>query len=269
MGITRAERPDFFYGFGRQLTFTVRVLLALQVLAFFLQLLLADIPGFTESMGLVPARVTRHLAFWQPVTSLFLHAGLLSLLMDSLVLWFFAPDVEFALGGGKRFVVFYLLCGALSNAVAVLFQPFSLSLAMGPSGAIFGVLTAFAVLFPQRIITLLLFFVIPVQLQAKYLVLIFGAIEWLVFVQGRFSQISSYATLAGIPLGYFLAKRPSLLAWEWLKRHPGAAGRREKEDYIRRNIDPILEKIAKQGMHSLSWREKRVLKKAKGKLNQR
>ncbi len=266
----KLERQNYFFGFGRQITPAIKFLLISNVVVFFFQLLVNS-ASFAQYLGMVPARFTGQLALWQPLTGLFLHASLWALLLDLLTLWFFAPDVEWALGSGRRFLVFYFSCGALSNITAAVLAPGAFVPILGPGGAILGVLTAFAVLFPDRVITLLLFFLIPVTMKARYLVMVFGLIEWFGLAEGQYADITRYASLAGIPIGFLLVrhrrKLESLSSQGWL------AGLRKKlfgspesrEDYIRRRIDPILEKIAQKGLHSLTWRERRILRKAKTK----
>lgn len=268
------ERQNYSFGFGSRLTPTVKLLLILNAAIFFFQLILpsASGPQILGTLGMVPSQFIHHGAFWQPLTGLLLHGNLWALLTDLLALWFFAPEVEFGLGGGKRLLFFYFGCGAVSNLIAALFAPSSVVPILGPAGAIFAILTAFAVLFPQRVITLLLFFVLPVQMKAKYLVLIFGLVEWLSLAEGKFNNIGAYAALAGIPLGFLIVRNRR--AWESFTRgglfvrfrRGSGDSAREKEEYMLRKIDPILEKIARKGLHSLTWREKRILRKAKTKI---
>ncbi len=269
----QVEGRNYFFGFGSQITRAIRFLLITNIAIFFVQLLLWDDQRITQMFGMMPALFIHDLKLWQPLTTLFLHANLWQLLMDLLVLWFFAPDVEIALGGGIRFLSFYLFCGTSSNVIAAAIAPNAMFPVLGPAGAIFGILTAFAVLFPQRIITLLLFFVIPVQLKAKYLVMIFGLIAWLSLAEGKFMNVASYAGLSGIAIGYLYVRNRRGLEKFWNSkffnrfRHSAVFGnKQEKEEYIRRKIDPILEKIARHGLHSLTWREKRILRKAKTKI---
>ena len=268
----QVERQNPFYGFGRQLTRTIRLLLVSNLTVFFFQLLLWDNPQIVQILGMIPARFTQEWTLWQPVTGLFLHANLWQLLMDLLILWFFAPDVEMALGGGRRFFSFYVVCGGLSNIAAAILNPGSSLPILGPAGAMFGILSAFATLFPNRIVTLLLFFVIPFEIKAKFLVLIFGLIEWLSLAEGQFTNIASYAGLAGIAIGFFYVRNRRGLEVLWGRgifsrwSRPLLGSPKDKEDYIRRKIDPILEKIARQGLQSLTWRERRILRRAKTKI---
>ncbi len=263
------EKQGFLSGFGAQLTSAIKLLLILHVGVFFVQLLCSNSSILIGLFGMIPRQVFEKGWIWQPLTGLFLHASLWALLMNLLVLWFFAPEVEFGLGGGRNFLWFYFSCGVISNLVAALLGPQSTGAILGPGGAVFGILTAYAVLFPHRVITLLLFFVLPVQMKAKYLAVIFGGIEWFSLMEGRYTEAARYASLAGILVGYVLVK--SRRGREFLPR-AGLFSRmalrvsnrikKDREEYIRQQIDPILEKISRDGIQSLSWRERRVLKKA-------
>src|SRR5712692_9711792 len=107
--------------------------------------------------GLIPSAVTHGLRVWQPFTYLFLHGGLWHLLLNMLVLWMFGRDLELT-WGRRRFYIYYFACGVgagliniLVKSVPVLFgRPPSDVATIGASGAIYGILLAAAVLFPDR-----------------------------------------------------------------------------------------------------------------------
>lgn len=113
-------------------------------------------------LGAVPAFLTGRvpevdpvLVWLTPVTSLFLHGGLLHLGGNMLYLWIFGNNIEEAMGHG-RFLVFYLVCGVLATGGHVLANPASEVPVIGASGAISGVLAAYLLLFPHaRVLTLI------------------------------------------------------------------------------------------------------------------
>jgi membrane associated rhomboid family serine protease len=153
------------------------------------------------TFALVPALAVSHFYIWQFATYMFLHANLLHLLFNMFVLWMFGPEVEYALGT-KRFTRFYFICGIGAGLCSVLFYS-TYSLIMGASGAIFGLMVAFGMLFPERMITLLLFFVLPVNMKAKHLVLIFAGIELLFVISNvRGDFVAHFAHLGGALCGY-------------------------------------------------------------------
>ena len=136
---------------------------------------------------------------WQFVTYMFLHAGVWHLLMNMLTLWMFGVQLE-QTWGTRRFLKYYFLCGigagvcvvAINAAIGDWGIP-----TLGASGAIFGLLLAFGVLFPDM--TVLMGFLFP--LKAKYMVMIYAAVE-LYFAFGPNSGVSSVAHLGGMVVGY-------------------------------------------------------------------
>jgi membrane associated rhomboid family serine protease len=153
------------------------------------------------TFSLVPALAVSHFYVWQFATYIFLHANLIHLLFNMFVLWMFGPEVEYVLGT-KRFTRFYFICGIGAGLCSALFySPYAVI--MGASGAIFGLMVAFGMLFPERVITLLLFFVLPVNMKAKHLVLIFAGIELLFVISNvRGDFVAHFAHLGGALCGY-------------------------------------------------------------------
>src|SRR4051794_13148913 len=142
------------------------------VLWFFLAT--AGATGFFRNFYLVPAQVVTTFAIWQVVTYMFLHAGFGHILWNMLSLWMFGAEIE-RLWGTTRFLRFYLICGICSGLfvilAAYLFRGTDVA-TIGSSGAIFGVLMAYGLLFSDR--TILFGFLIPVN--AKVFVMIIGAV---------------------------------------------------------------------------------------------
>ena len=125
--------------------------------------------------GVVPARLFEDaelpddLAQVAPVLTLvtyqFLHGGVLHLAFNMLFAWVFADNVEDALGHG-RFLLFWLVCGAVAGIVHAIAEPGSIVPMIGASGAISGILGAYAVLYPRARILVLAFGVVPIRLPA-------------------------------------------------------------------------------------------------------
>jgi len=140
---------------------------------------------------------------WQLISYAFLHGDVLHLFFNMLGLWMFGSELE-QVWGQKRYVQFYtasVLAAALTQLVvsAVLG---SIAPTIGASGGLFGLLLAFAMIFPNRII--LLFFVIP--MKAKWLVALYGAIELYQGVYVLNSGVAHFAHLGGM-LGGLLTLR--------------------------------------------------------------
>jgi len=180
------------------LTPAVKMLLVLNALVFlFLTIcnerLRAEV---IQILGLVPILVTREFALWQPVTYAFIHAGFLHLLLNMLQVWWFGVDLE-RLWGTKKFLTYYFFTAVGGAAAAVAMSPSSAGATIGASGAIFGVLVAFGMLFPNRVIYI--YFVLPVK--AKYLVIGMGLLTFFSLMQGPNDGVSHIAHLGGLAFG--------------------------------------------------------------------
>ena len=174
------EQPSFAGSAGRPVTYAVQRLILANIIVFAVQLVVAiplavlDVapPGMSMAVSALSpeywlgfnARLFMLGAVWQVLTYMFLHGGLLHLFFNMLTLYFFGPDVERILST-RQFFRFYLLCGAVG-----VMADFALSLAtgrsvpsIGASGAVLGVLAAFATAYPKREIHL---FPLPIPLYA-------------------------------------------------------------------------------------------------------
>jgi membrane associated rhomboid family serine protease len=146
---------------GGPLPMVTYVLIALNVLAFFLELRReseAELQTFVQAWGIVPREyaVQRDLPpliaapFWSTLmTSMFLHGGWMHLGGNMLFLWIFGDNIERAMGA-VRFLMFYLVCGLAASAAHILFNLQSPVPSIGASGAISGVLGGYMLLFPRN-----------------------------------------------------------------------------------------------------------------------
>jgi membrane associated rhomboid family serine protease len=174
--------------------------------AMFLLMYISSRTGFGSGfllLALAPRAVVYHLAVWQLFTYLFLHGGIGHLLFNMLSLWMFGSPLEQA-WGTRRFLKYYFICG-----VGAGFCDVAVNAALGhwgtrtigASGAIYGLLLAFGVLYPNQ--TVLMNFLFPIK--AKYLVMIYGAIA-LLSALGENSGVSNIAHLGGMLFGYIYLK---------------------------------------------------------------
>jgi membrane associated rhomboid family serine protease len=157
----------------------------------------------TTLLALYAAGVVRGLYVWQLFTYMFLHGGITHLLFNMLTLWFFGTQLERD-WGTRRFLKYYFLCG-IAAGVCVLVVNMAIgdwaTPTIGASGAIFGVLVAFGVLYPNQ--TVLMNFLFPIK--AKYMVAIYAAIE-LLLTFGPNTGVSTIAHLGGMAFGYVYLK---------------------------------------------------------------
>ena len=198
--------PTIQFGPGA-MTPAVRALIVANV-AVFLPTFFA--PAFFDNyFGLVPELVLTRAWIWQVVTYAFVHADIVHILFNMLIVWMFGVDLE-RRWGAAAFTKFYLVCaaGAGVTVIGVSLLPFDASRSMyiastvGASGACYGLLMAWALLFPTR--EILLFFVFPVQ--ARYAVMIFGALAFFSGLSSGGGTVAHFAHLGGLVVGYLYLK---------------------------------------------------------------
>jgi len=179
------------------------------------------IPGYNwllKWFGLVPAGVVPLLRVWQPFTYLFLHdvnSFFLHLVMNMLMLWMFGRELELV-WGRNRFLRYYFLTGVGAGLINVVVNTipwfFTRQLSyvptIGASGAIFGILIACAILFPDRRVYL---FPIPVPISMRTVVIILSVITFLGTFGVGDSKVSHLCHLGGMVVGYFYLRRGSFL----------------------------------------------------------
>lgn len=189
------------------LTPAVKALLIANVAVFLLGMVL---PGITRLLGLTPAAVIESLWLWQPVTYMFVHASLTHLLLNMLMLWMFGVEME-RMWGTEAFARYYAYCGlgaAATTLVAALlpfgYAPFMyITPTVGASGALYGILLAYGLTFPDRPIYMYLLFPVP----AKYFVMITGAITLFLSINAGGGRVAHLAHLGGLVTGYLLLSR--------------------------------------------------------------
>ncbi len=221
------------------------------------------------TFGLVPALVRRGYVY-QLITYQFIHGGFLHVIFNAMGLFFFGPPLEERWGTG-RFLAFFLGCGAAGGVLTTLLAPNSIIPVIGCSGAVYGVLAASAILYPDSLIYL--WMIVPVR--AKWLILGMGLYEFVSLFYDH-GSISHEAHLGGMIAGacfvlvtekYFsyrikrwYANRK--YAREWNRREQ----EREKLNDLRKEVDGLLDKVNRTGLDSLSDQERRRLDEASRKL---
>jgi membrane associated rhomboid family serine protease len=169
--------------------------------------------------------------WWQPLTHMFMHGGFWHLFFNMYTLFIFGTHLE-RIWGTRKFLLFYFVTGigaaavhtgvewlqvqnwmaaaadgslAAQNAIHML----KMTPTVGASGAIYGVLMGYAMLYPDSVLTLIF---PPISMKAKWFVLVFAAIELLTGVTGTGGGIAHFAHLGGLIFGF-------ILIWYWKKRH--------------------------------------------------
>ena len=155
--------------------------------------------------------------WWQFVTHMFMHGNFAHIFFNMWSLFVFGPLLE-RLWGSKKFLIFYFVCGlgaALCHELVLMTQPLSNIPTVGASGAIYGLLLGFGMLYPNYVLTLVF---PPVSLKAKWFVIIFAAIELVTGVLGTRDGVAHFAHLGGMLFGLILIliwKKKGKMYTEW------------------------------------------------------
>src|SRR5215831_19114658 len=181
--------------FGGPLTPIVKRIIIACVSVYVVQLI-AGRP-IVDYFGLTPSSVVGNFYFWQLLSYMFLHGGLFHLLFNMLALFMFGCEME-RYWGSQRFLRYYLITG-IGAGLCVFLTPSAYWLpTLGASGAIYAVLLAYGLTFPDRIIYMYMIFPLP----AKYFVMIIGGIAFLSALSTGNSGVSNVAHLGGMVFGY-------------------------------------------------------------------
>ncbi|HEX9105567.1 MAG TPA: rhomboid family intramembrane serine protease [Longimicrobiales bacterium] len=220
---------------------------------------------------------------WTILTYMFVHAGFLHILFNMIALFFFGPPVEERLGSND-FIKFYLVCGLGGAALSFLLQIFTgPSLIVGASGAIYGVMLAYAMYWPDA--PIYIWGILPVK--AKWMLAAFVALDLLGALGYGGAGVAHFAHLGGLGAGFLylksaglqvaIATRAKKLFRPRLTVIPGSAGtgpakpgRRAhaEQERILDDLDRVLDKISRSGMASLTPDERKLLDDASKRFRQ-
>jgi len=233
---------------------------------------------------------------WQLITYQFMHGSFTHILFNMFALWMFGMEIE-NIWGSKKFLYYYFICGIAAGLSQLFIAPLFSTPAptIGASGAVFGVMIAFAMLFPDRYI--FLYFLIPIK--AKYLIGFLFVLE-IFWIGDAGSNVAHLAHLGGAVAGFLfmmLDKRIDL-PFKRIFNRSGYSTRnqfqnpfsgitdkfkrknhkideanyydinhRHEEEITQEEIDKILDKISQTGYQNLTEREKKILFNASKKMN--
>jgi membrane associated rhomboid family serine protease len=194
----------FSFGPG-PISTTLQALIGANVIAFVARFLFG--PIFDEALGLHPAEVIHSFRVWQLATYMFLHGGVFHIVFNMLALWMFGAELE-RTWGTRYFLKFYFVTGIGAGLLTVLFSllPFGFARQLqdvniiGASGAIYGLLLAYAMYFPERPILLIVFWV-----PARLCVIILGAIAVFASLSDA-GGVANATHLGGLLVGYLYLK---------------------------------------------------------------
>jgi membrane associated rhomboid family serine protease len=221
-----ASRPgirNYRFSFNLFITPAVQWLIVANVVVYIFELLLQTFSGpsaytwFVGHFGLIPSGVVPGLRIWQPFTYLFLHdaSTIWHILSNMFVLYMFGRELEIA-WGRNRFLQYYFLTGVGAGLINVIVKTVPVLWGhspsdvptIGASGAIFGVLLACAILFPDRQVIM---FPIPIKMSMRTFVIVMTALEFLGTFGLGGDNISHICHLGGMLIGYVYLRRGSFL----------------------------------------------------------
>lgn len=254
------RRPVFSFGKG------VKLLLLLNFGVF----ILVELSGYRglifRTMGLVPVKVVQHGYLWQPLTYLFLHAGWLHIGVNMFVLWMFGNELE-KVWGQREFLKYYFFAGIGAGFFTALLTRNSPIPVVGASGAIYGLLLAYGLLYPDR--KVYLYFLVPVKI--KYVVAGLAAIAFFASLSPGQSPVSHLTHLSGMVIGFlYLRKKPILrfirgaspgpaITKDKSEGKPHSAGHVLNDSLLARRVNDVLDKMQTVGWEGLTQSEKNIL----------
>ena len=244
-------------------TDAIKTLISINFAIFILQSISSSEVMFFSNFGLVPKLVWSQLKIWQPFTYMFFHGDIWHVLINMFVLWMFGSELERS-WGKKNFLRFYFITGVGSGLGTMVFGLQSTIPIVGASGAIYGVLLAYGIMFPNR--TVYLYGIIPIK--SIWFVIGIGVIAFFSSFN-NFTNISHLTHLFGMIIGYLYLKRPIDFRSLWFSIFKKVLEYRiqnqEKEISrsveIERDLNSILDKINREGFKSLTQEEENRLYK--------
>ena len=250
-------------------------LIGLNVAVFVVQLFLdAYQPGFVREYLALSGRGLRDAYGWLFITAAFLHDGPWHLLGNMILLYLLGRDVESIIG--QRQFLFLYLTGTAAGELGHLFLMPASSVLLAASGGPAAILVAYAAILPELELTSMPFFLLPVRIKAKHLAYAAFAISILGVVFDRTATVAHSSFLGGCLAGWFYVHllgfgRPSILQRVLHQRRTATERYHSMtpEQFIAEEVDPLLEKISREGIGSLTRSERRILARAREKIEEK
>jgi len=244
-------------------TDAIKILIIINVGLFLLRFVAKSQIDLAGIFGLSPNTVWPMI--WQPITYMFIHGDLFHVLINMFVLWMFGSEME-SIWGRAQFLRYYFLTGVGSGLVWLLFNAGqSYSVLIGASGAIYGILIAYGMMFPNR--TVYLYFMIPIKV--KWFVVFLGVVAFLSSFNNN-TNISHLTHLSGMVIGFVYLR----YYWHWKDfrfsvhkqieefRSSISSKRDQKKIEMQNEVDQLLDKINETGYDNLTEEEKDLLYRA-------
>jgi len=247
-----------------RLTPVVKWLLIINIAAFLSGYLIPGMGNFLiDWFSVWPETTGTTMQVWRYITYQFLHGGLGHIFWNMFVLYFFGTMIE-NLWGSRKFLTFYLICGTTGGIfypILALIGWLPLAHLIGASGSILGMLAAAAILFPRMVVYL--FGVFPLKMYVLAIILVVMSLLSILRPDVNTNAGGEAAHLGGMCAGaiYVLSER-----WRQrlkMKIHKNIwQSRMTDHRILQMEVDRILKKVHDKGMHSLTYKEKKILKQA-------
>ncbi len=229
-------------------TDAIKTLISINFGIFILQSISSSEMMFFSNFGLVPKLVWSQVKIWQPFTYMFFHGDIWHVLINMFVLWMFGSELE-RVWGKKNFLRFYFVTGVGSGLGTMIFGLQSMTPVVGASGAVYGVLLAYGVIFPNR--TVYLYGIIPIK--SFWFVIGIGVIAFISSFN-NVSNISHLTHLFGMIIGYLYLKRPIQIRTIWFSifkkvleyRIQNQERKKSRSFETEKDLDFILDKINRE-----------------------
>jgi membrane associated rhomboid family serine protease len=272
MRLSGRKSSPFTEAWTRPQRVVLLALIGANVAAFAAQMVIeAYQPGFVRDyLGISDVGV-RNAYAWQFITAMFLHDGVWHFAANTLVLYLVGRDVE-SIVGQRNFLLLFVF-GGIAGELGHLFLMPEQTVLFGASGGVIAVLLAYATILPELEIAPSSRSLFPAALKAKHLAYGAIAVTILLLVIDRQGTVTHSAYLGGCAAGWLYAHllgfgRPSIVQRVLTQRRAAIERYRHMtaEQFIAEEIDPLLEKISREGMQSLTRAERRTLARAREKM---
>ena len=249
------------FGFGGPLTPAIKNLIFANGIIFLMQFLNQSLNGFILNLfALQPYQVIFEFKIWQVVSYMFLHGDLMHILFNMFFLWMFGSEIEME-WGTRQFLKYYFICGIGAGLLMIITSPGAFTI--GASGAVYGIMVAYAIRNPDR--PIYLYFLFPIKV--KYFIGFMAIVSFLSTMNASSDGIAHAAHLGGMVIGFIYLKYwHKIYSLKNIFQQPGRKQKLnrtqvddEKVDYYRRKIDELLDKINRVGYLKLSDDEKELL----------
>lgn len=254
------------YGFGPMggIPPGIKNIIFLNAIIFIMQVLNQSLEQVIfRNFALIPSEIIYHFKIWQLVTYMFLHGGFWHIFFNMFILWMFGSELERE-WGTKEFLKYYFITGVGAGIFNLLL---SSAATIGASGAVYGVMLAYALRYPDRLVYI--YFLFPVKV--KYLMTFLVLVSFFSTFGSSGDGIAHAAHLGGIIVGFAYLKYWVIL-YKIKRKIPNISfgkkqktnmkytkGSDNKTEYYRRVIDELLDKINRVGYLNLTDEEKKIL----------